>query len=74
MRYHAERGNDQARSYRDCVSLIFQLPPLLLILLFYINIPNATKRDFGAGPRSVVGVRVPDAGGPNREPEPLAAS
>ncbi len=30
--------------------------------------PSGHGCPFGAGPRSVVGVRVPDAGGPNQEP------
>jgi hypothetical protein len=36
------------RSYSYCEILLF-FPLLLLILLFYINGPNATKRDLGAG-------------------------
>ena len=33
--------------------------------------PSEHGCPFGAGPRSVVGVRVPDEVGPNREPETL---
>ena len=44
---------------------------LVLVLLFMRDGPSDTKRDLGAGPRSVVGVRVPTEVGPNREFRPL---